>query len=165
MTPEPKFRSTLFNLDQFIAPRLIRIFYGVGLIAITIYTVWGIISATDEGPLRWVLLLPVTLVSALVAFILLRLFCEAALVYFKSKEAVVAQAEKDLDSARSSIFEDVREAFEAIMSDGHEDIASKHVSAKPARKSPTRRAAKKAQTTVKSAAKPRKAAPRKKAAP
>ena len=101
--------STLFRLDTLVASRLIPILYAVGLVGILVWAInqlffnfrvsfgdglWGLVEIVVFG-LLWLLIL--------------RLGCEALLVFFRAHDAAVNSMRSSRMSA--TLLEDVREAI------------------------------------------------------
>lgn len=104
--------NILFNLNRIIAPRLVTLFYLLGLAAIMLWAVTHFFSTFrfGFGSGLWGLL--EIAVFGLLALIVLRIACEAVIVYFR---AHAAQAD-DYAPAKvnASLIDDVREAIEDL---------------------------------------------------
>jgi hypothetical protein len=113
-------RPTLYRLDALIAPRLVPVFYAVGLAAIGLWAVdhlfasfefnfgqglWGILEILVFGPL-WVLAL--------------RIACELVLVFCKAHEGSVAAVGRS--RGRNTLLEDVRDAIHDLADADDDDF-------------------------------------------
>lgn len=109
-------RQTLFKLDSILSPKLVPILYALGLCAILLWTVshlfftfsygfgtglWGLLEIAVFGLLSW---------------ILLRIGCEALLVYFKTHEASGDSVNRSRYSA--SLLDEVRDAIRDLAEEG-----------------------------------------------
>lgn len=111
-------RQTLFRLDAILSPKLVPIFYALGLAGILLWAIshfffrfgygfgdglWGILEI---------------LVFGLLSFVGLRILCEALLVYFKSHEATGETVQRTRLSA--SLLDEVRDAIRDLAEAGDE---------------------------------------------
>lgn len=111
-------RQTLFRLDAILSPKLVPIFYALGLAGILLWAIshfffrfgygfgdglWGILEI---------------LVFGLLSFVGLRILCEALLVYFKSHEATGDTVQRTRLSA--SLLDEVRDAIRDLAEAGDE---------------------------------------------
>lgn len=113
--------SLLFSLDRIIAPRLINIFYLLGLVTIVLWAVSHFFAtfSFSFGSGLWGLL--EIAVFGLLGFVALRITCEALIVYFKTNEAA-AEAANQFRPA-SSLIDEVRDAIEELAEDNPEPVA------------------------------------------
>lgn len=142
--------SLLFNLDRIIAPRLITIFYLLGMATISLWAISHFFAtfAFGLGSGLWGLLEIV--VFGLLGFVALRIACEAAIVYFKANEHT-ADAVNQV-RAQTSLIDEVRDAIEELADEDSEPAAIEPPAAtKPAEEKPV---------TAKSNGKPRRTAKR-----
>ncbi|UJQ95251.1 DUF4282 domain-containing protein [Mariluticola halotolerans] len=139
--------TLLFSLDRIIAPRLITILYLLGLAAIVLWTISHLFAtfAFGFGAGLWGLL--EIAVFGLLGFVVLRIVCEALIVYFKANEGVATTASHPRPSV--SLIDEVRDAIEELADDDYEAepapapakprAAAKPAAAKtPATKTPAR---------------------------
>lgn len=128
--------STLFRLDTLVASRLIPILYGTGLVAILVWAInqlffnfrvsfgdglWGLVEIIVFG-LLWLLLL--------------RLGCEALMVFFRAHDAAVHSMRTSRVSA--SLLEDVREAIHDLAEEEETNIATTITEPAPGRRPPVK---------------------------
>jgi hypothetical protein len=109
-------RQTLFKLDAILSPKLVPIFYALGLAAILLWAVshffYRFGSGFGDG--LWGILEIV--VFGLAAFVGLRIGCEALLVWFKTHEATGESVNRSRYSA--SLLDEVREAIRDLAEEG-----------------------------------------------
>ncbi|MFD2649524.1 DUF4282 domain-containing protein [Devosia albogilva] len=112
-------RQTLFRLDSILSPRLVPIFYALGLAGILLWAVshlfWSFGFGFGNG--LWGLL--EILVFGLLAFVGLRILCEALLVWFRAQEATGNTAGRARYSA--SLLDEVRDAIRELAEEGEDD--------------------------------------------
>lgn len=111
-------RQTLFRLDSTLSPRLMPIFYALGLAGILLWAInhffyrfsfgfgdglWGILEI---------------LVFGLLSFVGLRILCEALLVWFKSRDTTGDGVPRSRYSA--SLLDEVRDAIRDLAEEGDE---------------------------------------------
>lgn len=112
-------RQTLFRLDSILSPKLVPILYALGLAAILLWAVshlfWTFGFGFGTG--LWGLLEIV--VFGLIAFIGLRIGCEALLVWFKTHEQTGETVNRSRYS--SSLLDEVRDAIRDLAEEG-EDV-------------------------------------------
>lgn len=100
---------TLFRLDAMLAPRLVPVVYFLGLIAILLWAVshlfWTFGSNFGNG--LWGLLEIV--VFGLLWLVLLRIACEAVLVFFRAHDTEIRAMERT--RLPSSLVDDLRDAI------------------------------------------------------
>lgn len=111
-------RQTLFRLDSILSPRLVSIFYALGLAAILLWAISHFFFrfGTGFGDGLWGLLEIV--VFGLLAFIGLRIGCEALLVWFKSHETTGDTVQRSRFSA--SLLDEVRDAIRDLAEEGED---------------------------------------------
>jgi hypothetical protein len=103
---------TLFRLDTILSPRLVPVLYLTGLGALLIWGVQHLFAAfgSSFGNGLWGLLEIVVFGAFLL--VVLRVVCEALLVFFKANEAATDEVSRNRIS--SSLLDDVREAIHDI---------------------------------------------------
>ncbi|WP_051332150.1 DUF4282 domain-containing protein [Cucumibacter marinus] len=145
---------TLFNLDRLIGPRIIKLFYLLGLGAIVLWAVSHLFATfgTSFGAGLWGLL--EIAVFGLLAFVVLRLVCEGLIVFFRAN-AKVLDAETVQPQPQTSIFDDVRDALEELAEEEEEPAQIPDNSSKPAARTAAKPAsrASAAKTSARSTAK------------
>lgn len=101
--------KVLFRLDSILSPRLVPVLYAVGLTAILLWAVSHLFLTfgASFGNGLWGLL--EIAVFGLLSVILLRVVCEALLVYFKSHETSADTLERTRLS--TSLLDEVRDAI------------------------------------------------------
>lgn len=119
--------SLLFSLDRIIAPRLINIFYLLGLAALVLWAINHLFFSFSLGFGGGLWGLLEIAVFGLLAFVILRIVCEAAIIFFKSNESVAKAANKTRPA--TSIIDDVRDAIEDLAEQQDKPV----VTAKPSR--------------------------------
>ncbi|WP_417581941.1 DUF4282 domain-containing protein [Pelagibacterium sp.] len=104
--------SVLFNLGRIISPRLVTILYLLGLAAIGLWAVNHFFSSFRFGFGNGLWGLLEIAVFGLLAFVALRIVCEAIIVYFRanSEEAETYEPE----NLGASLIDDVRDAIEDL---------------------------------------------------
>lgn len=111
---------TLFRLDTILSPRLVPVLYLSGLAALLIWGVQHLFATfgSSFGNGLWGLLE----IAVFGAFflVILRVACEALMVFFTANEAAVDAASRARMS--SSLLEDVRDAIHNIAEDEDDDI-------------------------------------------
>ncbi|WP_375450424.1 DUF4282 domain-containing protein [uncultured Devosia sp.] len=111
-------RQTLFKLDQIIAPKLISILYALGLGAILLWAVSHLFFTFGYGFGTGLWGLLEIIVFGLLSLILLRIGCEALLVYFKTHESSGESVSRSRYS--TSLLDEVRDAIRDLADDGDE---------------------------------------------
>ena len=111
-------RQTLFKLDSILSPKLVPILYALGLCAILLWAVshlfftfgygfgtglWGLLEIAVFGLLSW---------------ILLRIGCEALLVFFKAHESAGDSVNRSRFS--TSLLDEVRDAIRDLAEEGED---------------------------------------------
>ena len=111
-------RQTLFRLDAILSPRLVPIFYALGLAAILLWAISHFFFSfgTSFGDGLWGLL--EIAVFGLLSLVGLRIGCEALLVWFKSQEATGDTVQRSRFSA--SLLDEVRDAIRDLAEEGDE---------------------------------------------
>lgn len=111
-------RQTLFRLDSILSPRLVPIFYALGLAAILLWAISHFFFrfGTGFGDGLWGLL--EIAVFGLLAFVGLRIGCEALLVWFKSHENAGETVQRSRYSA--SLLDEVRDAIRDLAEEGEQ---------------------------------------------
>lgn len=110
---------TLFRLDTILSPRLVPILYIVGLAAILLWGVAHLFAtfASNFGNGLWGLL-EIVVYGAL-AIVVLRVACEALLVFFKAHEDAVEAVSRSRIS--STLLDEVRDAIHDIADEEDDD--------------------------------------------
>lgn len=140
----PFANTILFNLNTFITPQIIKIFYLVGMATIGLKFLQAIIAALSTGFFNGIAGILVAVATAIFSFLILRIVVEAIVIYFKNNEALMDIAEKSLEE--QDIFDDVKDSFNSLFP-GDEDDLDLDLD-EP--EEPVRRAAKPAATSAKS---------------
>lgn len=111
-------RQTLFRLDAILSPRLVPIFYALGLAGILLWAISHLFYrfAFGFGDGLWGIL--EIFVFGLLSFVGLRILCEALLVWFKSHEAMGETVQRSRFSA--SLLDEVRDAIRDLAEQGNE---------------------------------------------
>jgi len=111
-------RQTLFRLDAILSPKLVPIFYALGLAAILLWAISHFFFrfGTSFGDGLWGLL--EIAVFGLLSLVGLRIGCEALLVWFKSQEATGDTVQRSRFSA--SLLDEVRDAIRDLAEEGEE---------------------------------------------
>lgn len=106
---------TLFRLDRILSPRLVPVLYLTGLGALLIWGVQHLFATfgSSFGNGLWGLLEIVVLGAFFL--VVLRIVCEALLVFFKANEAATDEVSRN--QVTSSLLEDVRDAIHEIADD------------------------------------------------
>mgnify|MGYP001556046582 CR=1 FL=1 len=109
---------TLFRLDTILSPRLVPVLYATGLAALLLWAVTHLFDTFGRnfGDGLWGLLEIV--VYGAFGLVVLRVVCEALLVWFKANEAATDSVSRT--RVASSLLEDVRDAIHE-MADDEED--------------------------------------------
>ena len=135
--------SLLFSLDRILGPRLVNILYLLGLAAIAMWAISHFFTtfSFSFGAGLWGLVEIV--VFGLLGFIILRIVCEAVIVFFKANEGAADAATASKTPA--SLIEEVRDAIEELADDeplSEEEIYLPPVSEQKPKPTPRRRTAK-----------------------
>jgi len=109
-------RQTLFRLDAILSPRLVPIFYALGLAGILLWAIshlfWSFAFGFGNG--LWGLL--EIAVFGLLLLVGLRILCEALLVWFKAHEQSGETVNRSRYSA--SLLDEVRDAIRDLAEEG-----------------------------------------------
>ncbi len=107
--------NILFSFDRIITPKLVHILYFLVLIAIALTAISHFFSALSLGlgAILWALV--EILVFSLIAFVLLRIFCEMIIIYFHKNKQIVEQITKP--KVTISLLDEVKEAIEELAQD------------------------------------------------
>lgn len=111
---------TLFRLDSVLSPRLVPVFYAVGIGAIGLWAIGHFVSrfSANFGDGLWGLL--EIAVYGVGALILLRIVCEALLVFFKTHEDGTEHVART--RVPSTLLEEVRDAIHDLAEDDDDGI-------------------------------------------
>lgn len=111
-------RQTLFRLDAILSPRLVPIFYALGLAGILLWAISHFFFrfGTGFGDGLWGLL--EIAVFGLLALVGLRIGCEALLVWFKAHEASGDPVQRSRYS--TSLLDEVRDAIRDLAEQGED---------------------------------------------
>jgi hypothetical protein len=103
---------TLFRLDTILSPRMIPIIYAVGLFALLLWAARYFVEAANGGFWDGLWSLLEIVVFGGLGVLVLRVACEAMIVWFKANE----EAAEDVSRARisTSLLEEVRDAIRDI---------------------------------------------------
>lgn len=104
--------NVLFNLGRILSPRLVNILYLLGLAAIVLWAVNHFFSAFRFGFGNGLWGLLEIAVFGLLAIVVLRIVCEAVIVYFRANAAEAEDYAPERPTA--SLFDEVREAIEDL---------------------------------------------------
>ncbi len=107
--------GNLFSLNRIIAPKLVHILYFLVLIAIALVAISRFFGALSLGfgAVLWAFF--EILVFSLIAFVLLRIFCEMIIIYFHKNKQIVEQITRP--KVRVSLLDEVKEAIEELAQD------------------------------------------------
>ena len=111
-------RQTLFKLDSILSPRLVPILYALGLCAILLWAIGHLFFTFGSGFGNGLWGLLEIAVFGLLSWILLRIGCEALLVYFKAHEASSDSVNRSRYSA--SLLDEVRDAIRELAEEGED---------------------------------------------
>ncbi len=111
-------RQTLFRLDSILSPKLVPILYALGLCAILLWAIGHLFLTFGSGFGNGIWGLLEIAVFGLLALILLRIGCEALLVYFKTHEASGDSVNRSRYSA--SLLDEVRDAIRDLAEEGQD---------------------------------------------
>jgi hypothetical protein len=106
------FGTTLFRLDTILSPRLVPILYAAGMAGLLLWAVTHLFSTFGRtfGDGLWGIL--EILVFGLLWLIVLRVVCEALLVYFKTHETAARAV--SLSRISASLVDEVKDAISDI---------------------------------------------------
>jgi hypothetical protein len=110
--------KTLFRLDAILSPRLVPVLYALGLAGILLWAVNHLFLTfgSNFGNGLWGLLEIV--IFGLLAFVVLRIVCEALLIFFKANETAAETVSRTRVS--SSLLDEVREAIRDLAEEEEE---------------------------------------------
>jgi len=110
--------KSLFRLDAILSPRLVPVLYALGLTAILLWAInhLFVTFGSNFGNGLWGLL--EIIVFGLLAFVLLRVVCEALMIFFKANENAVDTVSRNRVSA--SLLDEVREAIRDLAEEDEE---------------------------------------------
>lgn len=148
----PLVDTVLFNLNTFITPKIVKIFYLVGMATITLKFVQAVIIAMSTGFFAGIAGILAATAAAVFSFLILRITAEFIIVFFKNNEALTELS--GADDPDQDIFEDVKDSFNALFPHDEDmdlDLGDTPEPAKPARAKP---AAARPKPAARSAAKP-----------
>lgn len=111
--------SVLFNLDRIIAPRIVTVLYLLGLAGILVWAINHFFYSFRFGFGNGLWGLLEIAVFGLLAFVVLRMVCEAVIVFFRAHSREAAEATHPRPSG--SLLDDVRDALEDL-ADQEEDF-------------------------------------------
>ncbi len=105
--------SVLFSLDRIIAPRLVNIFYLLGLAALALWAISHLFATFSFGFGSGLWGLLEIVVFGLLGFVVLRIVCETLIVFFKANERA-AKSATQTSSSSSTLIDEVRDAIEEL---------------------------------------------------
>lgn len=111
-------RQTLFRLDAILSPKLVPILYALGLGAILLWAVSHLFLTFSFGFGTGLWGVLEILVFGLLALVVLRIACEALLVWFKAHEQSGETVNRSRYSA--SLLDEVRDAIRELAEEGDE---------------------------------------------
>jgi len=111
-------RQTLFKLDAILSPKLVPILYALGLAGILLWAVSHLFFTFGFGFGTGLWGLLEIVVYGLIAFVGLRILCEALLVWFKANETSGDTVNRTRFSA--SLLDEVRDAIRDLAEHGEE---------------------------------------------
>ncbi len=140
--------NLLFSLDRIITPKLVHILYLLGLFAIFMWAISHLFSTFSLGFGSGLWGLVEIAVFSLIGFVVLRIICEAIIVFFKAnKQAVEAS---NLVKVPVSLIDEVKEAIEELAEDEPLYKIDEEINAAPSAKPKTaKRQAPKRRATAK----------------
>jgi hypothetical protein len=112
---------TLFRLDAILSPRLVPLLYAAGIAGIGLWAIGHFVSSfsLNFGQGLWGIL--EILVYGGLALLLLRIICEAVLVFFRSHEAAADSVNHMRIS--STLLDEVRDAIHDLAEDDDDGIS------------------------------------------
>ena len=122
--------NVLFNLGRILSPRLVTIFYLLGLAAILLWAVNHFFSSFRFGFGNGLWGLLEIAVFGLLAIVVLRIVCEAVIVFFRANAAETEDYAPERPTA--SLFDEVREAIEDLADQEPDELPET-----PSREAPT----------------------------
>lgn len=131
--------SLLFSLNRIISPRLINILYFLGLATIVLWAISHFFATFSYGFGSGLWGLLEIAVFGLLGFVVLRIACEAIIVFFRANEkfADVAPSSK----GNNTLIDEVRDAIEELAEEDDEPVALQAPKASVSSKSTSSRAA------------------------
>ena len=111
-------RQTLFKLDAILSPKLVPILYALGLAAIVLWAISHLFLTFGSGFGNGLWGLLEIAVFGLLSLVVLRIVCEALLVYFKAHELTGESVNRSRYSA--SLLDEVREAIRDLAEEGED---------------------------------------------
>lgn len=141
----PFANTILFNLNTFVTPKIVKIFYLVGMGTIVLKFIQAVIFALSIGFFNGLAGILAAGATAIFSFLILRIAAEMIIVFFKNNESLAEMAGGA--DQENDIFDDVKESFNALFpQDDDMDLdlgEQQEPAAKPAPKaSPAKPAAK-----------------------
>lgn len=121
----------LFDLNRIIAPRLVTILYLLGLAGILLWAVNHFFYSFRFGVGTGLWGMVEIVVFGLLSLVILRIVCEAVIVYFRSHSAETTASTQIRSNA--SLIDDVRDAIEDLADEEPDDTP---VPARPASPTP-----------------------------
>jgi hypothetical protein len=83
------------SFDTFIAPRIIRIVFALGLLVIAVRTLIAVVGGIINLAIFWGVIVP--LVVACIVTLLWRIYCEVFLVFFDMRDKLADLASRPRD--------------------------------------------------------------------
>jgi hypothetical protein len=111
-------RQTLFRLDAILSPKLVPILYALGLGAILLWAISHLFLTFSFGFGTGLWGALEIIVFGLLALVVLRIACEALLVWFKAHEQSGESVNRSRYSA--SLLDEVRDAIRDLAEEGEE---------------------------------------------
>lgn len=108
-------KNILFSLDRIISPKLVNILYLLGLFSIVLWAISHLFSTFSFGFGAGLWGLVEIAIFSLLGFVILRIICEAIIVFFKANEEVAEAATPP--KVPVSLIDEVREAIEELAED------------------------------------------------
>ncbi len=151
--------STIFSLKKIIAPKIITILYLLGLAAIVLFAISHLFATFSFGFGAGLWGLLEIAVFGLLSFIVLRISCEAIIVFFNSHKNAITSSTPPASEAKKSLIDDVKNAIEELANDEKQKTPqktqtldspiAKKTSNKPTAKKPIKRTTQKSTSTNK----------------
>lgn len=116
----PFANTVLFNLNTFITPQIIKIFYLVGMGTIALRLLQAIIAALSSGFFNGMAGLLAAIATAIFSLLVLRVVVEVIIIYFKNNDALMNMADVDLED--QDIFDDVKDSFNSLFPGDDDDL-------------------------------------------
>jgi len=140
--------SLLFSLNRIIAPRLINILYFLGLATIVLWAISHFFATFSFGFGSGLWGLLEIAVFGLLGFVVLRIVCEAIIVFFRANEKYADAAAPTKGS--NTLIDEVRDAIEELADEDDEPAALQAPKASVSSKSTASKASAAKTTTTKS---------------